>query len=33
MLLDPNTFLVQPPASTHWTVDPAAPPAVALLVR
>lgn len=31
--LDPNTFLVQPPASTHWTVDPAAAPAVALLVR
>ena len=31
--LDPNTFLVQPPASTHWTVEPAATPAVALLAR
>ena len=32
-VLDANTFIVQPPASTHWTDGPAATPAVALLQR
>lgn len=33
-LVDPNTFLVQPPASTQWTMGPdVAAPAVALLGR
>ena len=27
--IDPNTFLVQPPASVHWTVAPAAAPLLA----
>lgn len=31
--LDPNTFLVQPPAHTQWTVGPAAAPTIALLTR